>query len=65
MEKYPGIKVQAFDLGGDDVLAKALEEQKAGAFTGDVWAAVVALSWLGLLCRTIMSGALYPIALQL
>ena len=38
MEKYPGIKVQAFDLGGDDVLAKVLEEQKAGAFTGDVWA---------------------------
>ena len=37
MEKYPGIKVQAFDLGGDDVLAKTLEEQKAGAFTGDVW----------------------------
>lgn len=38
MEKYPGIKVQAFDLGGDDVLLKTLEEQKAGAFTGDVWA---------------------------
>ena len=37
MEKYPGIKVQAFDLGGDDVLLKTLEEQKAGAFTGDVW----------------------------
>lgn len=37
MEKYPGIKVQAFDLGGDDVLAKTVEEQKAGAFTGDVW----------------------------
>jgi iron(III) transport system substrate-binding protein len=37
MEMYPGIKVQAFDLGGDDVLAKTLEEQKAGAFTGDVW----------------------------
>lgn len=37
MEKYPGIKVQAFDLGGDDVLAKVVEEQKAGAFTGDVW----------------------------
>lgn len=38
MEKYPGIKVQAFDLGGDDVLLKTVEEQKAGAFTGDVWA---------------------------
>ena len=37
MEAYPGIKVQAFDLGGDDVLLKTLEEQKAGAFTGDVW----------------------------
>lgn len=37
MAKYPGIKVQAFDLGGDDVLLKTLEEQKAGAFTGDVW----------------------------
>jgi iron(III) transport system substrate-binding protein len=38
MEKYPGITVQAFDLGGDDVLLKTTEEQKAGAFTGDVWA---------------------------
>lgn len=38
MEQYPGIKVQAFDLGGDDVLLKTVEEQKAGAFTGDVWA---------------------------
>lgn len=37
MEKYPGIKVEAFDLGGDDVLTKVVEEQKAGAFTGDVW----------------------------
>ena len=37
MEKYPGINVQAFDLGGDDVLLKTVEEQKAGAFTGDVW----------------------------
>mgnify|MGYP001766261222 CR=1 FL=1 len=38
MEKYPGITVQAFDLGGDDVLMKTVEEQKAGAFVGDVWA---------------------------
>lgn len=38
MEKYPGIEVLAFDLGGDDVLLKVLEEQRAGAFTGDVWA---------------------------
>ena len=37
MEAYPEIKVQAFDLGGDDVLRKTIEEQKAGAFTGDVW----------------------------
>ena len=37
MELYPEIKVQAFDLGGDDVLNKVVEEQKAGAFTGDVW----------------------------
>lgn len=37
MEMYPGIEVQAFDLGGDDVLLKTLEEQKAGAYTGDVW----------------------------
>jgi iron(III) transport system substrate-binding protein len=37
MELYPEIKVQAFDLGGDDVLSKVVEEQKAGAFTGDVW----------------------------
>lgn len=37
MEAYPGITVQAFDLGGDDVLQKTIEEQKAGAFTGDVW----------------------------
>jgi len=37
MEAYPGIAVQAFDLGGDDVLLKTIEEQKAGAFTGDVW----------------------------
>lgn len=37
MEVYPEITVQAFDLGGDDVLMKTVEEQKAGAFTGDVW----------------------------
>lgn len=37
MEAYPEIKVEAFDLGGDDVLMKTVEEQKAGAFTGDVW----------------------------
>jgi len=37
MEVYPEIKVEAFDLGGDDVLRKTIEEQKAEAFTGDVW----------------------------
>ncbi len=37
MEVYPGISVEAYDLGGDDVLLKTIEEQKAGAFTGDVW----------------------------
>lgn len=37
MEQYPEIKVEGFDLGGDDVLLKTVEEQKAGAFTGDVW----------------------------
>ncbi len=37
MEMYPEITVQAFDLGGDDVYLKTVEEQKAGAFTGDVW----------------------------
>lgn len=37
MELYPEIKVEAFDLGGDDVALKTIEEQKAGAFTGDVW----------------------------
>ena len=37
MELYPEINVQAYYLGGDDVLMKTLEEQKAGAFTGDVW----------------------------
>ncbi len=37
MELYPEIEVQAFDLGGDDVTLKTREEQKAGAFTGDVW----------------------------
>lgn len=37
MEIYPGIKVEGYDLGGDDVLLKTTEEQKAEAFTGDVW----------------------------
>lgn len=37
MEQYPEINVQGFDLGGDDVYLKTVEEQKAQAFTGDVW----------------------------
>ncbi len=37
MELYPGIKVEGYDLGGDDVYLKTLEEQKAEAYTGDVW----------------------------
>jgi len=37
MEVYPEIKVEAYDLGGDDVLLKTVEEQKAEAFVGDVW----------------------------
>ena len=37
MKLYPEIKVEGFDLGGDDVYLKTVEEQKAGAFTGDVW----------------------------
>jgi iron(III) transport system substrate-binding protein len=37
MEIYPEIKVQAFDLGGDDVILKTQEEQRSGAFVGDVW----------------------------
>lgn len=37
MKLYPEIKVEGFDLGGDDVLLKTKEEQKAGSFTGDVW----------------------------
>ncbi|HPX95415.1 MAG TPA: ABC transporter substrate-binding protein [Brevefilum fermentans] len=37
MELYPEIDVQVFDLGADDVTLKTREEQKAGAFTGDVY----------------------------
>jgi len=37
MELYPKIKVEGFDLGGDEVYLKTIEEQKSGAFTGDVW----------------------------
>ena len=36
-EKYPEIKMEGYDLGGDDVLSKVVAEQESGAFTGDVW----------------------------
>lgn len=36
-EKKYGIKVEAPDIGGDEVLLKTKEEQKAGAFYNDVW----------------------------
>ncbi|PKO13530.1 MAG: hypothetical protein CVU39_18580 [Chloroflexi bacterium HGW-Chloroflexi-10] len=34
---YPEITIEANDMGGADVITKVREEQKAGAFTGDVW----------------------------
>jgi iron(III) transport system substrate-binding protein len=36
-EKYPDIKLEGYDLGGDDVLSKTVGEQEAGNFVGDVW----------------------------
>jgi iron(III) transport system substrate-binding protein len=36
-EMYPEIKIEGYDLGGDDVLAKTLGEQQANLFVGDVW----------------------------
>ena len=36
-EKYPDIKIEGYDLGGDDVLSKTLGEQTSGLFVGDVW----------------------------
>ncbi len=36
-EKYPDIALEAYDLGGDDVLSKVMGEQQAGLFVGDVW----------------------------
>jgi ABC-type glycerol-3-phosphate transport system substrate-binding protein len=64
MEKYPGIQVQAFDLGGDDVLLKTVEEQKAGAFTGDVWFSSGGAELVGTVLPKTMSGALFPTALR-
>ena len=37
-EAYPDIAIEAYDMGGAEVVSKVREEQKAGAFTGDVWA---------------------------
>lgn len=34
---YPDIKIEANDMGGAEVVSKVREEQKAGAYTGDVW----------------------------
>jgi iron(III) transport system substrate-binding protein len=34
---YPDIKIEANDMGGAEVVTKTREEQKAGAYTGDVW----------------------------
>jgi len=34
---YPDIKIEGYDLGGDDVLSKTLGEQQSGLFVGDVW----------------------------
>ena len=34
---YPDIKIEANDLGGSEVVSKVREEQKAGAFNGDIW----------------------------
>src|SRR5512139_3636498 len=36
-EKYPDIKLEAYDLGGDDVLSKTVGEQESGLHVGDVW----------------------------
>lgn len=36
-EKYPDIKLEGYDLGGDDVLSKTIGEQESGLFVGDVW----------------------------
>lgn len=36
-ELYPDITIEAFDLGGAEVITKVREEQKAGAYNGDVW----------------------------
>jgi iron(III) transport system substrate-binding protein len=36
-EKYPDIKIEAYDLGGDDVLSKTVGEQESGLYVGDVW----------------------------
>jgi iron(III) transport system substrate-binding protein len=37
MAIYPDITVEPYDMGGAEVITKVREEQKAGAYTGDVW----------------------------
>ncbi len=34
---YPDIPIEAYDIGGGEEVTKVREEQKAGAYTGDVW----------------------------
>lgn len=36
-KKYPGIILEGYDLGGDDVLQKTLAEQKSGTYVQDVF----------------------------
>jgi len=36
-EMYPEIKIEGYDLGGDDVLSKTIGEQQSELFVGDVW----------------------------
>jgi iron(III) transport system substrate-binding protein len=36
-EMYPDIKLEGYDLGGDEVLSKTVGEQQSGLFVGDVW----------------------------
>jgi iron(III) transport system substrate-binding protein len=37
MTIYPDITVEPYDMGGSEVITKVREEQKAEAYTGDVW----------------------------
>ena len=51
MEKYPGIKVQAFDLGGDDVLAKTLKNRKPAPSLEMSGSAAVVQNSLAMSCQ--------------